>query len=374
MISKLLDKPLKKKDHEILTLIASALYQLGHTRIPGHAAVNESVAACKALKRPWAKGLVNALLRRFIREQSDIEQALEKDAEYLFSHPQWLIDIIQEAWPDQAQAIFEANNQRAPMTLRVNQALITRDRYLSAHCVEGSALATRFSGVGVQLVDAKLVTDVAGFNQGMVSVQDEAPQLAALLLDVQAGQRVLDACCAPGGKTCHILESAPGLQELVAIDIDSQRLDRVRENLNRLQFSVTLINADVADTESWWDKAPFDRILLDAPCSATGVIRRHPDIKLLRKREDIDKLAELQNEMLTKLWPLLRTGGRLLYATCSVLPQENDDVIEKFINSHDSVDLLTINTGAGCSTDFGRQLFPQHNGHDGFYYSLLEKT
>ena len=379
VISQLLDKPLKKKDHEIVALMASALYQLSHTRIPGHAAVNESVAACKALQRPWAKGLVNALLRRFIREQSVIEQALASDAEYLFAHPQWLIEIIQAAWPEQAEAILDANNRRAPMTLRVNEALISRDNYLSRHCSDGSALATRFSGVGVRLLEAKPVTDVPGFDQGLVSVQDEAAQLAALLLDVQAGQRVLDACCAPGGKTCHILESAPELQGLVAVDIDPQRLERVRENLDRLQLfgaggNIDVVTADVAQIESWWDEILFDRILLDAPCSATGVIRRHPDIKLLRKPEDIDKLAQLQRTMLTKLWPLLRTGGQLLYATCSVLPQENDDVIEKFIASQDDVELLTVNTGAGCATNFGRQLFPQHDGHDGFYYSLLEKT
>ena len=374
IIIELLDKPLKQKDSEILALLACALYQLTDTRIPSHAVVNESVAACKSLKRLWAKGLVNALLRRFIRERETIETSLADDTEYLSAHPQWFIDIMQQTWPQLAETIFAANNQQAPMTLRVNQLHNTRDHYLESYFTDDSAVATKFSADGIQLERARAVGAIAGFEEGLISVQDEAAQLAASLLDVQAGDRVLDVCCAPGGKTCHILESAPALKELVAIDLDALRMEKVKENLDRLKLSATLLTADVAATDSWWDGTTFNRILLDAPCSATGVIRRHPDIKLLRKREDIDKLAHQQLAMLKILWPLLNTGGKLLYATCSVLPQENDAVIEKFTNSIDNVRGIAVNTQAGYATRFGRQLLPLPGGHDGFYYALLEKV
>lgn len=375
VIDTLLDKPLKPKDRDISALLACALYQLTHTHIPSHAVVNESVAACKQLKRPWAKGLINALLRRFIRDQQVIEQDLANQPEYASAHPQWLIDALHKAWPEDAQAIMAANNGRAPMTLRVNELRSSRDEYLISHCSDTSAraTATKFSMSGVQLVKAKAVNEIPGFDQGMVSVQDEAAQLAASLLDLRAGYRVLDACCAPGGKTCHILESAPDAGAVIAIDIDARRLDRVRENLDRLQLSVELLSADVQNPDSWWDGKCFDRILLDAPCSATGVIRRHPDIKLLRKPEDIAKLTALQQAMLARLWPLLKVGGKLLYATCSILPQENDEVIERFLDSVNNAELHPVATDAGRRTKFGRQLFPQQGGHDGFYYALLEK-
>tara|TARA_R110000787_G_scaffold78716_2_gene172090 strand:- start:5641 stop:6963 length:1323 start_codon:yes stop_codon:yes gene_type:complete len=373
IVARLLDKPLKEKDSEILALVACALYQLTDTRIPDHAVVNESVAACVKLKRPWAKGLTNAALRRFIRERHAIETVLADDPEYVFAHPNWLIEAVERAWPMQAREILTANNQRAPMTLRVNALRTTRGAYLSANFSQDTARATGYSDAGVQLRQPAPVTEVAGFSDGLVSVQDEAAQLAAVLLEVKAGHRVLDACCAPGGKTCHILEATPTLTELVAIDIDPQRLEKVRENLHRLKLKASLVAADVIDTDSWWDGALFDRVLLDAPCSASGVIRRHPDIKLLRKPEDIDKLAELQLAMLTRLWPLLNVGGKLLYATCSVLPAENDAVVERFMDSVDDAEVCPVATEAGSKTVFGRQLFPVVDGHDGFYYALLEK-
>lgn len=373
IIARLLDKPLKEKDSEILALMACALYQLTDTRIPDHAVVNESVAACVKLKRPWAKGLINASLRRFIRERHVIEAALAGDPEYIFAHPNWLIEAIERAWPVQARDIFAANNQRAPMTLRVNALRTTRSDYLAANFSQDTARATHFSDAGVQLSQPAPVTDVAVFGDGLVSVQDEAAQLAASLLEVKAGQRVLDACCAPGGKTCHILETTPTLTELVAIDIDPQRLEKVGQNLHRLKLEASLVAVDVSATDSWWDGVLFDRILLDAPCSASGVIRRHPDIKLLRKPEDIDKLAERQLAMLVRLWPLLKVGGRLLYATCSVLPTENDAVIGRFIDGVTDAGIRPVATQAGSATAFGRQLFPVVDGHDGFYYALLEK-
>jgi 16S rRNA (cytosine967-C5)-methyltransferase len=374
IVAYLLDKPLRKKERDIQALLICAIYQLTSTRIPPHAVINESVVACEKLKRPWAKALVNAALRRFLREREKIETLFINDEEYTLAHPRWLIDLLGQAWPDRKNAIMVANNHRAPMTLRVNVLRLGRDEYLAKYFSADSAAATIYSDAGIQLGQPVTVSLLPGFSEGLISVQDEAAQLAALLLNAQIGDRVLDACCAPGGKTSHILETAPRLKELVSIDIDPLRLAKVQENLTRLKLSATLVNADVAATDSWWDGALFDRILLDVPCSATGVIRRHPDIKLLRKPEDIDKLAEQQLTMLLKIWPMLKSGGRLLYATCSVLPQENDAVIERFSVSTKDARLVDVNILAGVATDFGRQLFPKLEGHDGFYYAMLEKS
>lgn len=374
IIEKLLEKPLKQKEIAITALLACALYQIVDTRIPVHAILNESVAACKKLQRPWAKGLVNALLRRFIREREQIEASLLNEPEYLFAHPQWLIDRIGNSWPGDLKDIISANDQRAPMTLRVNKLCMTRKDYLSTYFADGTAVVTQYSNAGIQLQQPVAISEVPGFGAGLVSVQDEAGQLAASILDARPGQRVLDACSAPGGKACHILELAPGIKQLIAVDIDRSRLARVRENLDRLKLTALLVQADVADTASWWDGQSFDRILLDAPCSATGVIRRHPDIKLLRKSADIDKLAEQQLAILSKLWPTLQIGGRLLYATCSVLTEENDGVIEKFMGSVPNCNLLATNIQAGVDTRFGRQLFPVGGAHDGFYYAMLGKS
>jgi 16S rRNA (cytosine967-C5)-methyltransferase len=373
IIEILLEKPLKQKDIQITALLVCALYQIISTRIPSHAILNESVIACKKLQRPWAKGLVNAVLRRFIRERQEIDASLVNDSEYLYAHPQWLIDTLEKSWPDHLQDILNANNQRAPMTLRVNELRVTRQDYLSTYFADGSAVPTHCSRVGVQLEHPMAVSDVPGFGEGLVSVQDEAGQLAASILDVQAGQEVLDACSAPGTKTCHILESSPSLKRLIAVDIDRSRLIKVEENFDRLKLSASLVQADVADTAAWWDGQLFDRILLDAPCSATGVIRRHPDIKLLRKPADIDKLAEQQLAILDKLWPLLKVGGNLLYSTCSVVSGENDGVIKKFTGSVNNCRLVPIDVEAGFATEFGRQLFPVTGGHDGFYYAMLAK-
>ena len=226
---------------------------------------------------------------------------------------------------------------------------------------------------GLQLLKARGVDAIPGFAEGQLSVQDEAAQFAAQLLQLESGQRVLDACCAPGGKTCHILEREPNVAELVALDIDDARLERVRENFERLNVQASLVAADAAATDEWWDGQSFDRILLDAPCSATGVIRRHPDIKLLRKPDDIARLAELQAELLDALWPLLKSGGKLLYATCSILPEENDASIAGFIARHSDAKVLNITAEIGMQTPLGRQLLPTIDGHDGFYYALLAK-
>lgn len=374
-LAQLLTKPFKTKDQDLEALLACSIYQLLETRVPQHAAVNEAVAGCKALKKLWAKGLVNAVLRRFTREQSALDDALKDNAEFLTAHPHWLLSAWDSAWPDQRESIVEANNTQPPMTLRVNSRHVTRDDYLNklqSADIEGTL--TTYSEDGVTLKNPQDVASLPGFAEGDVSVQDEAAQLAAQLLAAKPGQRVLDACCAPGGKTCHILELLDNKSEVVALDISEARLERVEENLDRLGLQAELIAADAADTDSWWDNILFDRILLDAPCSATGVIRRHPDVKLLRKPTDVDKLAALQLELLEALWPLLAEGGALLYATCSTLPQENDQVVLEFTRTTNNVSIEQIKIEAGIETANGRQLLPKTDGHDGFYYALLKKT
>ncbi len=373
IINALLDKPLKAKDTDILALLACALYQITDTRIPVHAAVNQSVAACTALGKPWAKRVVNAVLRRFERERATIEITLAGYPEFHSAHPAWLWQALHAAWPVQASTIITGNNARPPMTLRINLTKTTRARYLDdLHAAGMTATATAHSPAGVQLVQPVPVEQLPGWTQGKVSIQDEAAQLSCALLDLAAGQRVLDACCAPGGKTCHMLEREPGLAELVALDVDPRRLGRVRENLQRLQLNATLLAADATQPQ-WWNGTPFQRILVDAPCSATGVIRRHPDIKLLRQPADIANLATTQLLLLQQLWPLLAPGGKLLYATCSVLPQENDDVVQQFLATTSGATLLTPNVSWGVATRLGRQLLPGVDACDGFYYALLTK-
>ncbi len=374
VLNTLIEKPFRAKDRDIHVLLACALYQLMETRIPDHAAVNETVAALKKLKKPWAKGLVNGVLRRFIRERDSLNTQLQDQGVYRYAHPKWLCKRIEQAWPEQAAAIFAANNHPGPMTLRVNRLRQSRADYLDTLQTAGiAAQAITLSEDGVQLHKATGVDALPGFADGLLSVQDEAAQLAAQLLELEPGQRVLDACCAPGGKTCHILEREPKLAELVALDIDDARLGRVKENFARLKVQATLVAADAAATSQWWDGQLFDRILLDAPCSATGVIRRHPDIKLLRKPDDIARLAELQAELLDALWPLLKSGGKLLYATCSILPEENDASIAGFIARQSDAEVLNISVEIGRQTPLGRQLLPTIDGHDGFYYALLCK-
>ncbi len=374
IIARLMAKPLKERDADLHALIACALYQLEHTRVPPHAAIHAAVAACAALGKPWAKGLVNALLRRFQRERAQLDIALATDTNYRTAHPPWLAEAFRHDWPEQAEALMAANNDRAPMTLRVNRARGTRTAYLEQLAAAGiPAAATANSPDGIRLATPRAVSELPGFDAGRVSVQDEAAQLCAPLLAPQPGQRVLDACCAPGGKTGHLLELEPGIGELVAIDSDAERLQKVAENLVRLGLHARLLVADAGATADWWDGAPFDRILLDAPCSATGVLRRHPDIKLLRRADDIVTLAATQARLLAGLWETLAPGGLLLYATCSVLRAENDAVVTAFAAPRSDVQISALPDHPGLATTAGRQWLPAVAGNDGFYYALLEK-
>ncbi|MFK8331273.1 16S rRNA (cytosine(967)-C(5))-methyltransferase RsmB [Pseudomonas sp. BJa5] len=374
LAERLLQKPFKSADRDVEALLLVGLYQLLYTRIPAHAAIGETVGCADKLKKPWAKGLLNAVLRRAQRESNDILAELERDPVVRTAHPRWLQKSLKAFWPEQWEAICAANNAHPPMILRVNRRHHSRDTYLGLLGEAGiEASACQYSADGIVLAGACDVRDLPGFEQGWISVQDEAAQLAADLLDLAPGQRVLDACCAPGGKTCHLLEAQAQLDAVVAIDLEAKRLTRVRENLDRLGLDAQLIACDARDTASWWDGKGFQRILLDAPCSATGVIRRHPDIKMTRQADDIPALASLQGELLDALWPTLEVGGILLYATCSSLPTENTEVIEAFLARTPGARELDLATQAGVRQPHGRQLLAQEGGHDGFYYAKLIK-
>lgn len=370
----LLKTPLKPKDQDVQCLLLVGLYQLIYLDTPAHAAIHETVEAAKRLGKPWAGGLTNGVLRNFLRQRDDLLAQADRSDAARFSHPNWLLKRIRQAWPQDWQAVLDANNGRGPMTLRVNQRRISRDAFLAQLAqADIAAQPTPFSRIGVQLAQPMDVQAIPGFNEGLCSVQDEAAQLCADLLQLTPGQRVLDACAAPGGKTCAVLETEPALAEVWAVDLDPARLARVRENLDRLSLDATLRAADLAQDQSWWDGRRFDRILLDVPCSATGVIRRHPDIKLLRRDADIAALAETQWRLLQQCWQLLEPGGVLLYATCSVLPQENVRIIERFVTEQPDarLDPLEVPWGQPCAA--GRQLLPSPQGHDGFFYARLRK-
>jgi len=378
----LLDRPLKKRDSVIESLLAVGFFQLADTRVPDHAAVSMTVEAARLLRRPKYAGLVNAVLRNYSRR--NLAAAAPSDEASLYNHPQWLIDRLRKDWPDDWQAILTANNERAPMWLRVNAAktdapdyLALLDAIMPGETPPGDLLGG--APQAIRLSQPVPVEDLPGFADGLVSVQDAAAQLAAPWLLAGGGNRVLDACAAPGGKTCHLLELLGRGADLTAIDADPGRLARVSENLERQGFSATVVAADASDPGSWWDGRPYDRILLDAPCSATGVIRRHPDIKLLRRDQDIEALAALQRKMLDALWSLLAPGGRLLYVTCSVLAAENEDVVADFLASTDDVTedkvLHDYNIRAlMCARSAGFQVLPGTQGLDGFYFAALQKN
>ncbi len=371
ILSELLDKPLKDQDVKALALVG--LYQLKYMRVKPHAAVSETVLAAR--KKPWAKALINALLRSYLREQEKLEQKADNVQNAAVSHPDWLIKQIDQDWPQQAQKILLENNQQPPMALRVNLSRINRDSYLQQLSEEGIlAAAVDFCPSAIILDKPVAVDLLPGFAEGLVSVQDTAAQLAAGLLDVQPGHRVLDVCAAPGGKTAHILEHQPQLKELVAVDVDESRLQRVSETLQRLKLPATLVVGDATNPQGWWDGQLFDRILLDAPCSALGVIRRHPDIKLLRRAEDIKPLRAMQKNILNAVWPLLAPGGIMLYATCSILKQENEQQIDAFLAEHPDAVELPIDAAWGFAGSHGRQIMTGELAMDGFYYARLGKS
>ena len=377
-IDQLVERPIRKRDSIVRSLLSVGLYQLTDTRIPDHAAVAETVEAARVLRRPKYAGLLNACMRRFQREAIGAVEPQTEEAR--FDHPAWLIDAIRRDWPDDWEGILRENNERAPMWLRVNTTRVTRDEYLERLGKAGiQAAATGGHRAALRLAEPVAVDALPGFAEGDVSVQDGAAQLAAPWLLNGASGPVLDACAAPGGKSAHLLEAGQGIVDLTCVDVDPQRLETVAENLDRLGLAATVCAGDASNPKEWWDGKPFGAILLDTPCSASGVIRRHPDIKLLRRPGDIDRLAALQASILGGLWSLLAPRGRLLYVTCSVLAAENDEIIGAFLDSHADArenDLLPNNNISDVMRQktCGYQVLPGTSGMDGFYFACLEKV
>jgi 16S rRNA (cytosine967-C5)-methyltransferase len=365
LLERLLARPGQKLDPDVRALAIVGLCQLLYTEIPAHAAVAETVEAARHLGHARAAGLINAVLRRCQREHEQLGAQIDRDAAVRTAHPRWLVDALETEWGEQAEAILAANNQRPPFWVRVNRRRTTGAQYRARLAASGIAVAnSMYDDEALLLADAVDVADLPGFADGDVSIQDAAAQLGARLLAPEPGERILDACAAPGGKTGHLLELQPELAELVAVDVSSERLTRIADNLQRLGLSATLAAGDATEPAGWWDGRPFQRILLDVPCSATGVIRRHPDIKLLRRSADIAPLAARQLQLLRAVWALLAPGGRLVYASCSALQAETVAVVEAF----KATDAQARETNAAVRIAAGTA------GMDGFYYACLEKT
>jgi 16S rRNA (cytosine967-C5)-methyltransferase len=367
LLSQLAHRPIRDPRVRILALLG--LHQLACMAVKPHAAVSETVAAGEA----WAKPLLNAVLRAWQRQREALDALADVDPQAASAHPRWLIERFQTDWPEQAKALLEANNRQPPMTLRVNRLRANRADYLARLAEAGIAAQPHpFFPCALTLRQPCDVAALPGFGEGLVSVQDAAAQWAAGLLDPRPGQRVLDACAAPGGKAAHLLETCPEI-ELTALDVDAARAEKIASTFQRLGLRGAVVTADAAAPQSWWDGRPFQRILLDVPCSGTGVIRRHPDIKFLRRPEDIAQLAASQRRLLETLWPLLVPDGVLLYATCSVLREENTAQIGAFLRDHADAAEWPISDGPGIPDSHGRQILTGSEDMDGFYYARLRK-
>lgn len=364
VIAQMLRKPIPEPG--LQALLAVAVYQLAFTRAPAYAIVSEAVEACKTLGWPWAKGMVNALLRRFQREREQLLGAARADARGRYSYPLWWIERIRRDYADRAEAVLQAGNQLPGMGLRVNLRRWSMPACLEALAAEG--LQPRPAGDACVILDRIVpVTRLPGFAEGWISVQDAGAQRAASFLDLAAGQRVLDACAAPGGKAAHILERAD--VELLALDDDPVRIARVNQNFERLGLTAAVKCADASRVEAWWDGRPFDRVLADVPCTGSGVVRRHPDIKWLRREDDVAKLAAQASALLEALWRVLCPGGKLLFVTCSVFQEENRAQIDDFVGRHADASIVPL---PGIDAE-DLQLLPDAS-HDGFYYALLERS
>lgn len=372
LLEQLLRRPLKRQETLVRMLLLIGLYQCRDLRIPPYAAVSSTAEAARRLAKPWAVSLINGVLRGFLRQRDPLLSRLANQPLASSDHPKWLLARLRQDWPDHWQDIVAANNTRPPMVLRVNRRRVGRPEYLQKLMDVGiTAQPVAALEEAVLLAEPQDVHTLPGFADGLVSVQDAGAQWAAQWLAPEPGQRVLDACAAPGGKTCHVLECfEPG--ELVALDIDGQRLERVAENLQRLGLTATLRQGDLLNPEAWWDGQPFQRILLDAPCSGSGVIRRHPDIKLLRRVSDIPALAARQVQLLGSAWKLLAPGGRLVYVSCSIFQEENTAVLSQFLAHVDACEVRPT-VLPGLAQPVGQQLLPGPAGTDGFYYACITR-
>lgn len=370
ILQDLLERPFRAKDQIIESLLMGALAQLAFTRQAEHAVVAETVALAPLLGRPWARGVCNAVLRNFLRNKPSYLMQKQSEQAQL-NHPAWLIGKLKKAYPDHYQRVVNANNQRAPMVLRANVRQQSPQAYLEK--LQAAGFAAQLSWADSIVLEKPVdVSRLPGFEQAQVSVQDSSAQFAAQFLRCQPGDRVLDACAAPGGKTCHLLERYPDI-ELVALDNQPQRLKRVEQNLARLKLNAQVVCAD-AGTNGAWCTTPFDRILLDAPCSGTGVIRRHPDIRVARDPEQIKETVKLQRQILEHCWSILAPGGQLLYVTCSVLPEENTKQIQAFLQRHPEAELESLSAPNSVPVPAGLQILPGSGDVDGFYYASLVKS
>lgn len=369
-----LRKPLKETDTDIQVLLYLGIFQQLYMRIPDHAVLDTTVNMVRVLNKDWAAGFVNAILRNFQRQKERRLSELAASESASLAHPRWILKRLQVEWPDRWLALAKANNTQAPLVLRVNQRRISRDAYLRhLQTAQITAQSIPYTECGIALDQALDVYELPGFAQGWVSVQDGSAQLVATLLDVPKQARVLDACAAPGGKTAHVLEQFDPAT-LIALDLDATRVQKITENLQRLGLTAEVRCANATRPKTWWDGQLFERILLDAPCSGSGIIRRHPDIKYLRQPDDVTVVSTRQLKLLEALWPLLAEHGKLLYVTCSVFAEENHLQIQKFLVRHSDAQEVPILAPWGYALPVGRQMLPQEGSpFDGFYYVCIAK-
>lgn len=370
---KLLERPLRSSDRDVYCLLLVGLYQLEFMRVPQYDSVSESVKAATVLGKSWAIGLVNAILRKYSRERNSYKiEELPDSSRY--SHPNWMIEQLREEWPEYWCSILQANNTKPQLTLRVNREMTSVAEYLELLSRDGIvAIADSVAPFGIQLEERIPIAKLPGFNDGMISIQNSASQLVVPAMDIQPGHRVLDACAAPGGKMIHMLETQPDLYELVAVDISETRCSEIVDNLERVGKSATVMTTDAGQPDQWWDQKPFDRILLDAPCTAMGVINKHPDIKHHRRREDIDNAVRQQCQLLDALLPLLHEDGKLFYTTCSILSAENEDAILGATIRNPNFRSEILPASLGRSTGHGRQRLQGVDRSDGFFYASLTR-
>jgi 16S rRNA (cytosine967-C5)-methyltransferase len=379
VLRRLCERPLEQMAPELRALLEVGLFQLSSGEVAPHAAVAETVGATRVLGHARASGFANAVLRRFQREQEAVLAEVDRDLAVRTAHPRWFVDMLRRDRPTSFESILDADNAHPPMWLRVNRTRTDPAAYAAELEAAGRRVTRHAYAPDALLIEPPTdVHSLPGFADGLVSVQDAAAQLAVDVLGPQPGERLLDACAAPGGKTCHLLERVGGNADVTALDVSEARLGRVRENLERLGLKARVMAGDIAGPQAWWDGRPFDRILLDVPCSATGVIRRHPDIKVLRRARDIPALAHRQAGMLAAAWGLLRPGGTLLYTSCSVLRAEDEGVIEGFLaTAGDAADLTAGRTEGWpdrAAAGPGRLVQSGEADMDGFYYACLGKA
>jgi 16S rRNA (cytosine967-C5)-methyltransferase len=371
VLTKLFHRPLRKKDKILETLVLCGLYQLDHLDEPDYAVTYSTVETCRLLQREKACGLVNAVLRKYLQQNN--ENPACRAASW-HSMPKWLIRALHIAWPAEWRNIAHACNEKPPLTLRINDKKCQPDDYLGRLKELGlSGVKSPICRSAITLKQPHPVHQIPGFSAGDVSIQDAAAQLTPLFTGDLQGRAVLDACAAPGGKTCHLLEITKSQLSITSLDLP-ERTQKIEENLTRLGLKAKVISGDATHPEKWWDGNPFDCIIVDAPCSATGIIRRHPDIRIHRRETDIIEFSHRQLVLLQALWPLLNQGGRLVYITCSIIPAENDGVIAKFVETTLDAQVKIVPLSIGIATNYGRQLLPQPGGSDGFFYAALDRT